>query len=190
MSGWTRSRGGTSSLLALALACGALLLGLRAAHGVQESSDRRARTVVVVRHGEKDSGGDARDPSLSSAGTKRADALARLLSSASVTHLYATEFRRTQDTLAPLAKACGKTVSVVAAKDTAELVASIQKLPPGSVSVVAGHSNTVPLVVAGLARAVSAIADDEYDRLYVITLPPEGARDACDPSVVELRYGD
>jgi hypothetical protein len=58
------------------------------------------------------------------------------------------------------------------------------------VSVVAGHSNTVPQIVAGLAHEVSAIPDDEYGRMYVITLPPENARGACDPSVVELRYGD
>src|SRR5690348_14604182 len=60
------------------------------------------RTIVVVRHAEKGNDNPT-DPSLSDAGVLRALELAKLFGSAKVTHLFASEFQRTQQTLAPLA---------------------------------------------------------------------------------------
>lgn len=141
-----------------------------------------ATTVLVVRHGEK-AADDPADPSLSPAGETRARALATTLVGAGVTHCFATEFRRTQATLAPLCS--GREVVVVPASDTAKLVARIRGLPAGSVVAVAGHSNTVPAIVAALASrdgaAATNLADDSYDRLFVVRV------DAGPP--LELRYG-
>ncbi len=194
MPGAPRSRSAWA-LLAVFLACGALFLGLRTAQSDASTTDRRARTVIVVRHGEKDTAGDPKDPALSPAGSRRAETLARLLEPAHVTHLFATEFKRTQQTLAPLAKAAGRTVAIVPARETDRLLAEITALPPGAVCVVAGHSNTVPKIVVeltGLADSPAgrALPEDEFARMFVITLPATTARAACDPTVLELRYGD
>jgi phosphohistidine phosphatase SixA len=142
-------------------------------------------TVIFVRHGEK-AQDDPRDPSLSPAGAQRAADLAALLRVAGVTHLFASEYRRTQATLRPLAAASGREVAVHPAADADALLAALRGLPPGAVAVVAGHSNTLPKLVAALgADPRGEIPDDVDDRLLIVTVPPPPAR----PRTLELRYG-
>ena len=59
--------------------------------------------VFIVRHAEKETSG-GNDPELSESGRARAEVLARMLHDAGITAVYATEFKRTQQTAAPLAK--------------------------------------------------------------------------------------
>lgn len=150
-------------------------------------------TVFVLRHAEKDAQGDARDPGLSDKGAARARALARLLAPAHPGHLFASEFQRAQRTLAPLAEALGAKVESHPAQDMAGLARALRALPPGSVSVVAGHSNTVPALVEALGGHLERLekgmlSETSFERLFVVTLPPPGS--AAATSVVELAYGD
>jgi len=154
----------------------------------------RSTIVILVRHAEK-STDDPRDPSLSEAGRRRAELFAGMLGAAAVTHLYATEFRRTQETLQPLAARAGLPVYVIVAGRATAQVEALRALPPGSVAVVAGHSNTVPGLVRALggvpfgvppAAAGEALGDDEYDRLFVVALPPAGS--AAGATTIELRF--
>jgi len=155
--------------------------------------------VFVLRHAEK-GGGDPQDPELSEAGTARANQLARLLGAAGVTHLFASEYRRTQDTLALLAAALGVEVVSAPARDVGALAARIAELPAGSVVVVCGHSNTVPKLVDGLLRrggstsdeARPDLAESAFDRLFHVTLPPAAVVSTVVlvPRVIELRYGE
>jgi len=142
----------------------------------------RPTTVILVRHAEK-AADDPRDPNLSPAGEARARALAGMLAQAGVTHLFASEFKRTQATLRPLATAAGREVLVVPAADQAALVAAIEALPAGSIAVIAGHSNTVPALVTALGGALRGtvpsptgpqLPDDAYDRLFLVILPARG----------------
>ena len=164
-----------------------------AALPVRDDAGARATTVILVRHGEKASD-DPRDPSLSPAGEARAHALARLLGHAGVTHLFASEYRRTQATLRPLADASGHPLVIVPAADGAALLAAIAALPAGAVAAVAGHSNTVPGLVTALGGEVRGataspsgpqLPDDAYDRLFVVTVPARGRA-----GTLELRYGE
>jgi broad specificity phosphatase PhoE len=149
------------------------------------------RTIVVVRHAEKGND-DPTDPSLSEQGVLRALELAKLLGSAGVTHLFASEFQRTQQTLAPLGKAAGVGVQIVPARDPKALLSALQNLPRQAVAVVAGHSNTVPALVAALAPSAPlvkdakalALTEADYDRLYVITQWESGKG----ATALELRY--
>jgi len=154
------------------------------------------RVVVLVRHAEKSTQGDARDPELSPAGVERAEALARALAHAGATRLVASEYKRTQATLAPLAKQLGLVLETRPAADMAALAKELLEAAPGSVTVVAGHSNTLPELAQKLGVALPdttatpkgpQLGDAEYDRLFVLTLPPADAPVA--PSVLELRYG-
>lgn len=151
-------------------------------------------TVILARHGEK-ADDDLLDPSLSPAGEARARALADLLARAGVTHLFATEYRRTQSTLRPLADAAGLEIAVVPAGAPDRLVAALRALPPGAVAVVAGHSNTLPAIIDALGGQVRdtveeggqrMLPDHAYDRLFVVTLPSAPAAAA---QTLELRYG-
>jgi broad specificity phosphatase PhoE len=135
--------------------------------------------IIVVRHGEK-STSDPRDPDLSEAGQARASALAQALAGAPVGAIYATQFRRTHQTAEPLARNLGLTIQsrpididhpTGYAPDLAKHLRTLS----GQTVLVVGHSNTVPDIVAALTgKAVPPIADTEYTRLYVITLPATG----------------
>ena len=128
------------------------------------------RTIVLVRHAER-AAEPSDDPGLSPAGEERAERLGAMLAGSGVTHLFASQFARTQRTLEPLAKATGVRVQQVEAGARQALLRALAALPRGAVAVVAGHSNTVPPLLAKLAPDAAAvtIADDEYDRLLVVT---------------------
>jgi phosphohistidine phosphatase SixA len=160
------------------------------------SADGKPVTVFFVRHAETAAstrtGGD---PDLSAQGRERADGLARLFSKAGVTHLYASQAMRTQQTLAPLAKALGLEVEVIPAQQGERQVQAVKSLPAGSVAVVAGHSNTVPQMVEALGGEIADLVesdrwghmfeDDSYDRALLVTLPVGEAA----VQTIELRYG-
>jgi broad specificity phosphatase PhoE len=130
-------------------------------------------SIFLVRHAERaDTAGGgapmmAADPSLSDAGRQRAESLATLLKDAGITAIYATEFKRTQETAAPLAKALGLAVTTVPTKDTAGLIQKL-KGATGNVLVV-GHSTTVPEIVKALGvTSPVKIDDNEYDNLLIV----------------------
>ena len=142
--------------------------------------------IFLVRHAERaDTAGGAApmmaaDPNLSDAGRQRAESLAAILKDAAITAIYATEFKRTQETAAPLAKALGIAVTTVPAKDMAGLV---QKLKGATANVlVVGHSNTVPEIVKALGVTPPLkIEDAEYDNLLIVPSAPQ-------PQLIRLRY--
>lgn len=172
-----------------------LSLGPIACLASAQSNPPALNTIILVRHAE--TAGDtrtAKDPDLSPTGRARAQALAKLLAAAGVTHLFASEYQRTQATLAPLAKAFGIEVVVRPARDAAAQVAALEALKPGSVVVVAGHSNTVPALVQSLGgrfpqpaetpAGPGLIAHGEYGRAFVLSGSSKAAR-----TTLELRYG-
>jgi len=141
-------------------------------------------TIFVVRHAEK--GPEPDDPALTEKGNRRAAELARVLQDARVSTLFATQYKRTQLTLAPLARALGTTTAILDAADVNGLVAKLQALPPGSRAAVASHSNLVHLIVERLSGAkVTELRDTDYDRMYVVTVGGPGIG-----STAVLRYGE
>ena len=65
------------------------------------------------------------------------------------------------------------------------IVDAVKALPDDAVAAVVGHSNTVGPVVKGLTgRKIDPIADDEFDKLFVLSIPAAGAS-----TVAPLRYG-
>ncbi|SPF52982.1 conserved exported hypothetical protein [Candidatus Sulfopaludibacter sp. SbA4] len=142
-----------------------------------------ARTVILVRHAER-AGGMGPEVGLSEAGRCRAQLLAGMLADAGVSRIYTSEVARTQETADPLAKKLGLRPEVVAANDYDALLAKLRPGAPGGVALVVGHSNTVPEIVKRLGGGtVAAIADSEYDRLFVVTITGENQA-----SVVTLHY--
>jgi len=139
-----------------------------------------ARTIVLVRHAER-AGGTSPEVGISEAGQCRAGILAGMLTDAGVSRIFTSEVARTQQTAAPLAGKLMLKPEVVPAKDVDGLVAKLRSA--NGVTLVVGHSNTLPRIVQLLgAGEVSPIADNEYDRLWVVTLDAAGA------SAVTLRY--
>lgn len=133
--------------------------------------------LVFVRHAEK-TGEDA-DAELSEIGMARARCLADTLEPLVVTHVLATDKRRTQQTLAPVAERRGLAIESLPAGDREAWVARLRALPAGSIAAVAGHSNTVPELIAALGGVAAPIEHDDYDRLFVVTLPAGGPATAA-----------
>ena len=136
--------------------------------------------VVIVRHAEKANGGN--DPDLSSAGRARAEALARILKDSGITAIFSIEFKRTQETAAPTATSTHVTPTVVAAKDTAALVARLHQLN-GNALVVA-HGDTIPNIIKalGINNPIN-IPDADYSELLIVTLGDK-------PQLFRLHYPD
>lgn len=145
--------------------------------------------VIVVRHAEKADDG-TRNPGLTAAGRTRAEALANALQNANVTGLIASQYQRTRQTLAMLAERRGLEITVVPAESgsvdahVAAIAKAVREWDSNGVLIIAGHSNTVPLIVESLSgKPVSPIDEAEYDRLFFL-LPGES-----DMDVITMRYG-
>ena len=131
--------------------------------------------VYLVRHAERADGGagagsmtSENDPPLSKAGEERAARLAAMLADARITALYATEYRRTQDTAKPLAARLGLKVLSNPARDGDALIAKLKKDHAADVVLLVGHSNSIPALVKALGGQDITIRDDEYDNLFVV----------------------
>jgi broad specificity phosphatase PhoE len=135
--------------------------------------------VILVRHAERaDAGGmppaAGADPSLSDAGKARATKLAAMLADAGVKGIFTTEFRRTQETAAPLATKLKLKSQAMAGDNTAALVAKIKAAHPKDVVLVVGHSNTLPEIIKAFGGPAVTIADTEFDNIFIVA-PSTGA---------------
>jgi phosphohistidine phosphatase SixA len=166
------------------------------AAAAQTEKKRLLATAILLRHAEKDLGGDSRDPGLSDLGQKRALALARLLARARATHLFASEFHRTQETLRPLAEASRLKVETIPAAQVSELGRRLLELPAGAVAVVAGHANTLPALTVTLGSELPGLestpqgpmlSEKDHARLFIVSPWSESAGRAA---VLEFAYGD
>jgi len=188
---------GALVLLGVALAFGALgCPPAKPACGADGAASQPApprlcnpHSVVLVRHAEKVTDDPKeRDPELTPKGRERAARLATLLGKTTVSRLVATEYKRTQRTLVPLSERAGKPVEVRSAAQTNDLVRELRDAPPGSTTVVATHSNVIPMIVrelgGGPLRGVGsdgALPDDDYSRMLVVSVGCSASA-----SVVEL----
>ena len=132
-------------------------------------------TIIVMRHAEK-AALPAEDPPLSAAGEARAQALAQILGQAPeefrIQGIFVSEFRRTQQTVQPLANRLGAPVIVVPAADISLVVDRARNEYRGGRVLIVGHSDTVPDIVAQLSgRQIPAMAETDYGIIYVVALP-------------------
>ena len=113
-------------------------------------------------------------------GEQRAELLARLfgskVGSARIAAVFASDTRRAQRTAEPLAARLGVQVKTVPAGDVPGLLRQIRSQYRGRNVLVVGHSNTVPEIVRRLSRdgRVPPMGEDEYDTIYVVTVPTLG----------------
>lgn len=146
---------------------------------------RPATTVILIRHAEKIIDPNNPDVDLSPAGQARAQEIVRMFGDAGINAIYATQFKRTQQTVKPLADKLGLPVTQVNSKNTSDLVAQIRAQHSGQVIFIAGHNNTVPEIVAALGGPpFPVIPESEFDNLYIVTVYRTGQA-----KVVKLKYG-
>lgn len=137
--------------------------------------DARATTVIfVVRHGETETAADP-DPNLSVEGRERAARLARMLSGAQpvrgVDAIFASEFRRTHQTVTPLSETLALPVNLVPSATWDDLAKRITREHRGEYVLVAGSATTVPQLLKGLADVEVTLREDEYDAMFIVFAP-------------------
>lgn len=146
---------------------------------------RPVTTVILVRHAEKKIEPENPDPDLAPEGEERAREIARVFGDAGINAIYATQYKRTQQTVKPLSVLTGVPVTVLNSKETDELLKRIQTSHRGQTVFIAGHNNSVPAIASALSgENFSVIPESEYDNLFIVTVYRFGKA-----KVVKLKYG-
>ena len=146
---------------------------------------RPVTTLILIRHAEKNIEPNNPDPDLSPAGQARAQELVRMFGDTGINAIYATQYKRTQETVKPLSDKTGVPVSIVNSKSTADLMAQIRAQHSGQTIFIAGHNNSVPEIVAALGGPqYPIIPESEYDNLFIVTVYRTGKA-----KVVKMKYG-
>lgn len=129
----------------------------------------QSKTILLVRHAEKID--ESQDPELSPAGKERAERLVKKIGRFRPGAFYSTNYKRTRDTIAPLAARRRKPVQTYDARLPQALIDEIMKSKTKRF-VIAGHSNTIP----GLANLITKkelfknLADSEFSVIWLIKL--------------------
>ncbi|MEC8956405.1 MAG: phosphoglycerate mutase family protein [Pseudomonadota bacterium] len=147
-------------------------------------------TIIFVRHAEKDTSID-NNPGLTEAGKRRVFELTRQLKDADVVTgidaIYSTSFKRNIETVEPLARTLNLNIHKYEKDDYEIVLEEILDTYKGKIILVAGHSDTLPGLMAelGASKKVPDIADNEYDNIYIVSIPWFGKT-----KTIRLRYGN
>jgi phosphohistidine phosphatase SixA len=169
-------------VIAMLSACSVLTSSIASA----QDSSTTPMTVILVRHAEKKIvPPENKDPDISVDGEKRAAELAKMFGEAGIGAIYVSQYKRTQQTVKPLADKLGIVATPVEAQKTPELIKQIRAQKAGQVVFVAGHNNSVPEVIAALGGPkLPIIPETQYDNLYILTISSDGSA-----KLLKLKYG-
>ncbi len=125
-------------------------------------------TFILVRHAEKADDG-TRNPPLNEAGIERANKLVDLLNSQTIDALYSTPFKRTLETLTPLARERSLSIGEYKPMAGEEWLKELYEKHRGETIVIAGHSNTIPGLTNLLTgRELSQFDESDYKNVMVV----------------------
>ena len=152
-----------------------ILITLLVALSLTGLAQDKITTFILVRHAEKDMTQSTNDPDLSAAGKERATRLAEVLKKTDVTAIYSTPFKRTRQTVEPLASNKGLAVQSYTANTDKDIDAMLAQHAGGTL-VIAGHSNTIPQFANYLLneKKFSTFEDSDYGNLLVVTVLEKG----------------
>lgn len=131
-------------------------------------------TIILVRHAEKADDG-TKDPGLTEEGQARAAELARVMKETKIDAIYSTPYKRTQNTVQPLANAKGlKLISYEPMK--AEEMDKLLAERKGGTIIISGHSNTTPWVANYFlgSEVYADFKDSDYDNVIILSIIEKG----------------
>ncbi|MFN5557390.1 MAG: SixA phosphatase family protein [Chryseotalea sp.] len=148
-----------------------------------ESKAQETTTFILIRHAEKVKDNTS-DPDLSPEGKQRAEALATMLERSAIASIYSTNFKRTQQTVLPVAQAKGLAIQTY---QHAEInwLQKIARENPGKIILMVGHSNTIPDIANTLLgeKKFEQYPDTLYNQMLVIPYSEKGK-----PTVLVLTF--
>ena len=126
------------------------------------------KAVYLFRHAEKQIIKGEDNPELTRAGFSRSNLLAQAMADITPGLIYSSEYTRTQQTVAPLAKQWSSDIIIKTAKDPeAQVEAALSNC--NKHVIIAGHSNTIPNLISlfGVMEEIT-IEDNQYGDLFII----------------------
>ena len=126
------------------------------------------KAVYLFRHAEKQIIKGEDNPELTRAGFSRSNVLAQAMADITPGLIYSSEYTRTQQTVAPLAKQWSSDIIIKTAKDPeAQVEAALSNC--NKHVIIAGHSNTIPNLISlfGVMEEIT-IEDNQYGDLFII----------------------
>ena len=133
--------------------------------------------IYVVRHAEKDTSDPKNNnPDLNAEGKQRALDLNEFLKKEKLAAAFSTNYKRTLQTVAPVAQRNGIPVKTYDPKDPAAVAQLIMQEYPNQKVVIAGHSNTILGLVEAFGEhpPVDKLDDEDYDLLFTIKINKDG----------------
>lgn len=121
--------------------------------------------IYIIRHAEKQSG---KDPSLTNEGLQRAENYGVFFSNLDIKQIYASKYKRNQETATPIAKVLGLQLLPFDPFDYARFAEQL-KTKSGN-SIVVAHSDLTVLLASLGAPTEPEIDHEDYSRLYQIML--------------------
>ena len=134
-----------------------------------DAQGQATKTIILVRHAEKVDA--SQDPELSREGKQRAERLVQAIKKYKPGAVYSTDFKRTRDTVAPIATRRHLQIQTYDPKKPDALIDEIMKSKTKRF-LVAGHSNTIP----GLANLLGKkdlfknLDDSEYGAIWIVRI--------------------
>jgi len=132
-------------------------------------------TYYLIRHAEKNRSSETPDdPELMEAGQLRAERWAAHFEDIELDAVYSTDYKRTQETAAPVAKQKGLEVQSYDPRNLYD--SDFQTQTQGKTVLIVGHSNTTPSFVNSIIaeNKYPSISDTENGMLYKVSLFKEG----------------
>ena len=125
-------------------------------------------TYYFIRHGEK--ADNSKNPDLSEIGFERAKMWNELFSEIKLDAIYATDYNRTLQTVAPTATS--QKISITKYNPKTIDIESFKKENLGKKVLIVGHSNTIPNFVNQIINQniYSDIDDSTFGNLYIVTI--------------------
>lgn len=148
-------------------------------------------TIIFVRNADAETATAANgDPGLSVLGQRRAELLADALQDidvvAGVDAIYASEFRRTQQTAAPVARRLELDVRITDPYRIEEFMVQLLREHKGEIVLVVTHGDILAPLVEELhgSKNIPPMDDVSDDNIYIVTIPWFGK-----VKTLRLRYG-
>lgn len=138
------------------------------------AQEQKITTIILVRHAEK-AMESTNDPNLAAEGQERAKRLASLLKETNLTAIYSTDFKRTRQTVEPVAQLKSIAVQLY---DPAkpEFLDNILSQHRGGTVLIAGHSNSTPKLANLLLGSdkLQPFVDTDYDNVLIVSVVEKG----------------
>ncbi|WP_026915509.1 SixA phosphatase family protein [Christiangramia portivictoriae] len=150
-----------------------LLFGISSEENIQNNTVQKPTTYYFIRHAEKDrSDQSEKDPDLTAAGLKRAQNWAEVLKEVPLDMVLSTNYKRTLQTAAPVAREKGLSIENYEAGNGFDK--QFKKRTAGKTVLVVGHSNTTPQFVNAILgeKKYADIDDKQNGALFIVQVLP------------------